>query len=217
MIDFDPDFMMATSFFLGMKSAQQDITIEKLSKIFKFIGEFNKKQNVSNNTILFKYEFYLINILNYDFYVFCPYKAMSGLCYKLKQNQIESNNNKLNKFYNINIQDLEKLAEAYIDKTFLTDIIFLFSYSYISLSCLYLSIRFLNKEISLDEFLEILDLKNKIEMDKFNIIFNKIFELIEKIPKFTREEIKEKKSRRTGFLERYKEYSERLEKDRQYI
>jgi hypothetical protein len=216
MIDFDPDFMMATSFFLGMKSAQQDISIEKLIRIFKFIGEFNKKQNLSNTTILLKYEFYLISILNYDFYVFCPYKAMSGLCYKLKQNQIElNNNNKANKFYNINIQDIEKLAEAYIDKTFLTDVIFLFNYSYISLSSIYLSINFLNKEITLEEFFEILDLKNKIDIDKFNNIYNKIFELIEKIPKFTREEIKEKKSRRNGFLERYKEYSDRLEKDRQ--
>ena len=62
MIDFDPDFMMATSFFLGMKSAQQDISIEKLIRIFKFIGEFNKKQNLSNTTILLKYEFYFMAI-----------------------------------------------------------------------------------------------------------------------------------------------------------
>ena len=80
---------------------------------------------------------------------------------------------------------------------------------------IFICIKTLCQEIPLEEFLDFLELKNKIDIDKFNGICDKIIELIGKIPKFTREEIKEKKSRRTGFLERYKEYSERLEKDRQ--
>ena len=62
-------------------------------KHFAFIKDFNKESQIPNDQLLLKYEFYIIHIINYDFYVFCPYKAI-GLfinCRKIKLFQINLN------------------------------------------------------------------------------------------------------------------------------
>ena len=45
--------------------------------------EFSNKKNIENILLLLEYEFFLINILNYEIYVYCPYKAMLGFIHEL--------------------------------------------------------------------------------------------------------------------------------------
>jgi len=208
---------MATSFFLGMKSSQLDVSLEFMKNIFAFLRDNNKELNIPNDQLLLKYEFYLIHILNYDFYVFCPYKAMIGFIYKLQNSEIIIN--KINFITNLNIKEIENEAEKIIDKTFATDAIFIYNYSYIALSSIIFAFQAFNQNknlgISHFEIIDCLEIRNLIDVDNFfNIIIPKIFDMLNKIPYFSREEIREKKSRTTGFLLKYKEYNEKLEFDR---
>ena len=209
--------MMATSLYLGMKSSQLDIKIDLLKTIFPFIKENNKETNIPNLTILFKYEFYMINVLSYDFYVFCPYKAMLGFMYKIKSSQIQE---KVESVQNLTMIEVENEVEKYIDKTFATDSIFLYNYSYNSLACIFLGFEYLkitkNLNVTQEDIIEALELHDYIDVGNFiNFILPKTKELIEKIPNFTKEEKKEKKGKIMAFLKKYPEYKDRLEKDRQ--
>lgn len=209
---------MATAFYLGMKSAQLDVNLDFLKSIFQFVGEINKEKKVPNIDILLKYEFYMIHILNYDFYVFCPYKAMCGLFYKLKSSALIMDKIKL--IENLTVKDIENEAEKLIDRTFATDSIFIYNYSYNALACILLAFRkfkeTVNLDISYNDVITQLGLEKMIDCQEFlNATINKINDFITKIPTFSRQDIIEKKSRTTGFLLKYKEYNEKLEKDRQ--
>lgn len=216
---------MATAFFLGMKSAQLDVNLDLMKSIFAFIKDFNKELKISNEQLLLKYEFYMIHIINYDFYIFCPYKAMMGFVYKLQSAELILNKLKNaiaeNSYLNF-LKEIEVEAEKFIDRTFATDAVFMFNYSFIALSCLIFAFQLFNQSknigISPVDILEALEIKELIDVDNFlNINVGKIYDLISKVPTFTREEIREKKSRTTGFLIKYKEYNEKLEVDRRYL
>lgn len=211
--------MMATAFFLGMKSAQLDVSLDLMKSTFAFIKDFNKDLKISNDQLLLKYEFYMIHIINYDFYVFCPYKAMMGFTNKLQQQNLNLNFLEKIKCANLNFKEIEAEAEKFIDRTFATDAIFLFNYSYIALSCVIFAFQIFSQSKNLGitqlEILEVLEVKEFLDVDNFlNMVLSRIYDLISKIPVFTREEIREKKSRTTGFLIKYKEYNEKLEVDR---
>lgn len=209
--------MIATAFFLGMKSAQVDINLGVMKNIFVFLKDFNKDLQISNEELLLKYEFYMIHILNYDFYVFCPYKAMMGFMYKIQTS--DKFLAQFKNFDNFNFKEIEIEAEKLIDRIFATDAMFIYNYSFIAISCTILAFQIFNQSKNLGintfEILEILEIINIIDVNNFiNNILSKIEDMIIKIPNFSREEIREKKSRTSGFLSKYKEYNEKLEADR---
>jgi len=211
--------MMATAFFLGMKSAQLDVSLDLMKSIFAFMKDFNKESKISNDQLLLKYEFYLIHIINYDFYVFCPYKAMMGFMYKLQSSDLILKKLKNASAENLSLKEIEVEAEKFIDRTFASDAIFMFNYSIIALSCIIFAVELFNQSknigISPLEILEALEVTDLLDVDNFlNVSNSKIYDFISKVPNFTREEIREKKSRTTGFLIKYKEYNEKLEVDR---
>jgi hypothetical protein len=211
--------MMATAFFLGMKSAQLDVSLDLMKSIFAFIKDFNKESKISNDQLLLKYEFYLIHIINYDFYVFCPYKAMMGFIYKLQSSDLILKKLKNATAENLSLKEIEAEAEKFIDRTFASDAVFMFNYSIIALSCIIFAVELFNQSknigISPLEILEALEVTDLLDVDNFlNVSNSKIYDFISKVPNFTREEIREKKSRTTGFLIKYKEYNEKLEVDR---
>ncbi len=207
---------MATAFFLGMKSAQLDVSLDLMKSIFSFIKDFNKELQISNDQLLLKYEFYMIHIIIYDFYVFCPYKAMMGFIFKLTSSDFIFNALKNS---NLSFKEIEAEAEKMIDRTFATDANFMFNFSLIALSCVIYAFQIYNQSKNLGisplEVIDALEIKDFLDASSFiNVVLVKIHDLLSKIPDFNREEIREKKSRTTGFLVKYKEYNEKLEVDR---
>ena len=125
-LEYEPLFIFYASIFLGGKISSETIYIKELIDLDK--KTFSEEKNFKK---LIKYEFYLSVILQYDFYVYDPYKALIGFIYLLdKQNFFigQLSVDALNKE-----QFLEE-CEKIIDNTYLTDLIFLYSYSYLALS-----------------------------------------------------------------------------------
>ena len=78
-LDYDPKYLMAASFFLGAKVAEKNYPLEELYKRFPIVKGAEK--------ILFEYEFYLVSVLDYEFYVYNPYQALLGFIFTLEQKE----------------------------------------------------------------------------------------------------------------------------------
>ena len=146
-LDYDPDFLMAAAFFLGSKIAQLNYTIEDTEKIFVVIKNYEKK--------FFEYEFFLSTILEYDFFVFSPYQALLGFLYNLEQKEFflaQSSENY------VNPNDFKQECMDIIDKMYLTNNIFLYTYSEIALASLFIKCEQKN--------IDIINIAEKLEIDK---------------------------------------------------
>jgi hypothetical protein len=184
-----------------------------MKNICPFLKEINKVKNVENILLLFEYEFYLINVLNYDFYVFCPYKAMVGFLHNLKVNQNKENIIIFPENSNL-AKDFELKCETFIDSSFLTDLIFLYSYSYIALSCIFLTADFFNMEINTVRAL--LQLDDYLNYDNFfSNIMPTVKEYLNNIKILTDDEFMDKRTKLYKFLKRNPKYVEKIEKDRE--
>jgi hypothetical protein len=198
-----------------------------MKNICPFLKEIHNEKNIENILLLLEYEFYLINVLNYDFYVFCPYKAMVGFIHEIKKNQnllnivifsdsmvdiiIHSTSN-INPL--VNSKDFELKCESLIDQTFFTDLIFLYSYSYISLSCLFITAEFFN--IDYDKIKSLLKLDEIIDYENFiTTILKSVKENLMTIKIFNEDEFVKNKKKIYKFLKTNPKYVEKIEKDRE--
>ena len=145
--DYELEYLMAASVFLGSKVAQLNITIEALEKIFPFIKGTEKK--------LVEYEFYLSHVLEYEFYVYNPYQALFGFIFSLKQKEFflaQSSENY------VNPNDFQQECVDVIDKMFLTNNIFLFTYSEIALASIFIKCE--------EKNINTINIAEKLELDK---------------------------------------------------
>ena len=198
-IDYDPLFVMAACFFLGSKINSLHYTQNDLFKIFHVSKESWEK--------LKEYEFYLCTILDYDFYVYNPYQALLGFIYTLDKKEFFISQDKQNY---INQDDFKNDCMSIIDKMYLTDNIFLYTYSEIALAsiiiqCEYKNINIhniaekleLDKIIDVKEFIEkqVTDMKKRIhiipkyennaeEDEKINKIYGSVKAFLKKFPKY---------------------------------
>jgi hypothetical protein len=207
-IDYDPDFLLSACLFLGFKVAQISVTLNDMKNICPFLKEKHNEKNVENILLMLEYEFFLINVLNYEFYVFCPYKAMLGFLNEFKKLQ---ESNKYIFLDENQIKEFELKCESYIDKSFMTDLIFTVSYSQISLGCICITAA----EFSLDAniFTPIIgeELFHKFLKEILPVIKESIFSL--KI--ISNEEALNDKKKILKFLNRNPRYVEKIEKDRE--
>ncbi len=232
-IDYDPDYMVCAALFLGFKNAQMSVNIEIMKNLCPFLKEKHKEKNIDNVYLLLDNEFYMINVLNYDFYIFCPYKAMIGLINTLKINtQSDSDSDRerdrddkslsISISININIfnesvtqKNFETKCESLIDQTFLTDLIFLYTHSYIALACVFLTAESFN--IKHDTIKSILQLETKINYTNFyDVILPNVREQINSIKIITDDEFANYKKKILKFLYKNPKYVEKIEKDRAY-
>lgn len=124
--DYDIYFVFYGCFYIGFKVCEMDVSIAKMKDIFTYLAEDNKCK------VLLDYEFYILDLLGYDLHVFCPYKALKGLIYKLFINffiNFLDLKKDFFKFENIILNDCINI----IDYSFISDINFKTSYSYIAL------------------------------------------------------------------------------------
>ena len=196
-LDYNPEFMLFACIFLGGKVAQVNLNLNKMDELIPMLKE------EGNHSNLLYYEFYLSTILGYDFYVFNPYKALIGFIYQLEKKNYFDN-------LNINKSDFENECENFIDNSFLTDIIFLYSYSYISLSSIYLTVEKFNLDINI--IIQLLNLNSSI-LDKFNDIYIKIKDELNSI-NINEEEVKNVMKGIKHFSKKYPHYIQQLEQER---
>ena len=199
-LDYDPEMMFFACIFLGGKVAQLNITLSKMDELIPILKE-------RGHTQLLNYEFYLCTILGYDLYVFNPYKALIGFIYKMNVNKYFDN-------VNITIDDFENECEKFIDLCFLTDIMFLYNYSYISLCSIYLTVEKL--QLNINDIIKILELETNINMEKFKSVYEKIkFELSN--INTQDDEFNKVYGGIIKFYEKYKNYVDALEQERKNL
>ena len=199
-LDYDPEMMFFACIFLGGKVAQLNITLSKMDELIPILKE-------RGHTQLLNYEFYLCTILGYDLYVFNPYKALIGFIYKMDINKYFDN-------LNISKDDFENECENFIDQCFLTDIIFVYNYSYISLCSIFLTVE--KFQLNINDIIKVLELENNINMEQFNSIYLKIKDEISKINILHDEYIKVYGGIKK-FYEKYKIYVDTLEQERKNL
>jgi hypothetical protein len=204
---------MYAAVFLGFKVAQLNVNLDLMKTMFPVLKEKDKKTNIDNLYYLFEYEFYLINVLNYEFYIFCPYKAMVGFIYDMKCSQKIKN---IPLFTDqLSAEDFEKKCESFIDQTFLTDLMFVLSYSIIAISCIFLTAEFY--QMSFDWVKALLQLEGVIDYENFFMeTYRLVKSKLEEIKVLNQEEYKEKKSKIYKFLFKNPQYVEKIEKEREY-
>jgi hypothetical protein len=209
-LDYNANFLMASAFRLGAKISSMNYTLNDYKKVFPFIENSLNKLN--------EYEFYICHILDYEFYVYNPYQALLGLIYTLEQKDFFLTQDKDNY---INQDDLKKNCMNTIDKMYLTDIIFLYTYSEMALASIFIQCEY--KQININNIAEKLEL-NKI-LDYKEFIANQVQDmkkLLEEIPKYnTKKEEEEKikgieKSIRS-FLDTFPQYKNKLIEERKKL
>ena len=204
-LEYEPLFIFYASIFLGGKISSETIYIEGLIDLDK--KTFSEEKNFKK---LIKYEFYLSIILQYDFYVYDPYKALIGFIYLLdKQNFFigQLSVDALNKE-----QFLEE-CEKIIDNTYLTDLIFLYSYSYLALS----SIFIVGDKIAIERNEIVSKLNLNIDINKFfseNGIYEDVVKTLNEIPNVSYEDAKEIEGKIKQFKHKYIKYEEYLNEER---
>ena len=206
-LDYDPYFLMAACFHLGRKLAAMNYSLEDYKKIFPVLTE--------NIDRLMEYEFYLCTILEYDFYVYNPYQALLGFIYTLKEKEFflaQDENNYVSQ------EDFTNDCMNIIDKMYLTNIIFLYTYSEIALGSIFIKCEY--KNINVENISEKLELNKVINIEEF--VKNQVSDMKKKlgeIPKYENIEEEEKKTNeiyRTvkHFLRDFPKYKAQLEKER---
>ena len=204
-LEYEPLFIFYASIFLGGKISSETIYIKELIDLDK--KTFSEEKNFKK---LIKYEFYLSVILQYDFYVYDPYKALIGFIYLLdKQNFFigQLSVDALNKE-----QFLEE-CEKIIDNTYLTDLIFLYSYSYLALS----SIFIVGDKIAIERNEIVSKLNLNIDINKFfseNGIYEDVVKTLNEIPNVSYEDAKEIEGKIKQFKHKYIKYEEYLNEER---
>ena len=206
-IDYDPYFLMAAAFHLGGKLSAMNYNFEDYKKIFPFLSE--------NPDKFIEYEFYLITILEYDFFVYNPYQALIGFIYTLKEKEFFLTQNEDNY---ISQEDFTNDCMNIIDKMYLTNIIFIYTYSEIALGSIFIICEY--KNININNISEKLELNKIINVKEF--ISMKVSDMkkkIEEIPKYDNKEEEEKKTNDIyktvkKFLRDYPRYKALLDKER---
>ena len=206
-IDYDPYFLMAAAFHLGRKLSAMNYNFEDYKKIFPFLSE--------NPDKLIEYEFYLITILEYDFFVYNPYQALIGFIYTLKEKEFFLAQDEENY---VSQEDFTNDCMNIIDKMYLTNIIFIYTYSEMALGSIFIKCEYKNIDIN--------NISEKLEIDKIinikEFIGTKVSDMkkkMEEIPKYQNNEEEEKKTNdiyRTvrHFLRDFPKYKAQLEKER---
>ena len=207
-VDYDPEYMLCAAIFLGGKVAQLNINFNKMGELIPFLNEEVQNSKKSNKKLLLGYEFYLCIILNYEFYVFCPYKAMLGFIYELDSKHFFDSLKTKEQF--------QKECEATIDQTFLSDLIFTYNYSYIALASIFIvgvSFNFDN-----DKIINTLELKQLIDIKKFlNEYLVDIKNNLEQIKIIEKNEFLEYTKKVIIFNKKYPQYAEKLEEERNIL
>lgn len=129
---------------------------------------------------LLDYEFSILFLINYDMYVYCPYKALIGLSNMIQvvyltltivqsAKGFEDINSELDK-KNLCFSYIEKQCSNLIDQSFKTDLIFLYSYSEIAFTVMHIV---LEKELNFN-------MEKMLSMLEFQVT-NELIENFEKI------------------------------------
>lgn len=206
-LDYDPNFLMAASLFLGGKVTRISLSIQDIEKRFPVIKNAEAK--------FFEYEFFLSVILNYDFYVYNPYQALLGFIYTLQQKEFflgQSSENYINQ------NEFKQECNDIIDKMYLTNNIFLFTYSEIALGSIFIKCE--QKNINPIHIAEKLEIHKIINVKEF--LENKVKtmkENLELIPKYEDIEDEEKKTNEiykviSHFHKSFPEYQKKLDEER---
>lgn len=209
-LDYNANLLMAGAFRLASKVASLNFSQNDYIKIFPFLANSWVKLN--------EYEFYLCYILDYEFYVYNPYQALLGLIYTLEQKGFFLTQDKENY---INQDDLKSECMKIIDKMYLTDIIFLYTYSEIALASLFIQCEF--KNININNIAEYLDLDKLLNYKDFmNNQVEDMKKLLEEIPKYETEKdenikIKEIEKNIRNFLENFPQYKNKLKDERKKL
>ena len=209
-LDYNANLLMAGAFRLASKVASLNFSQNDYIKIFPFLANSWVKLN--------EYEFYLCYILDYEFYVYNPYQALLGLIYTLEQKDFFLTQDKDNY---INQDDLKKNCMNTIDKMYLTDIIFLYTYSEMALASIFIQCEY--KQININNIAEKLEL-NKI-LDYKEFIANQVQDmkkLLEEIPKYNTKKEEEEKIKGIekgirSFLDTFPQYKNKLIEERKKL
>ena len=204
-LDYDPDFLMASAFLLGAKVSSMNYTNDDYLKIFPILQNNWEK--------FYEYEFYLCTILEYDFFVYNPFQALLGFIYELeKEKFFQDKENK------INPELFKNDCQNIIDKLYLTDCIFLYTYSELALASIYIQCDI--KNINTNNIEQKLNLNKIMNVKEF--IDNKVVDIkkkLDEIPKFNSTVEEEQKSteimRNVGkFHMEFPKYKEQLKEER---
>ena len=202
-IDYDLDNIAAASVFLGSKTAQINLKIEDLKK--HMFPNINENELIEN-------EFNLIILMDYNFYVYNPYQALMGFIYELVIKNFFLGQNSKNA---VKEEVLQQECFNIIDKMYLTDNIFLFSYSYIALASLFIICE--QKNVELEKVKEKLELNKVLNIEDFekNILI-KIKNNLDKIPNLEndKEKCKEIIKKVNHFQKSFPQYKKKLEEEK---
>ena len=206
-IDYDIIYLMAAAVFLGSKVAPINLSIQDIEKIFPAVKNSDKK--------FFDYEFFLCTILEYDFYVYNPYLALMGFIFNLEQKEFflaQSSENY------VNPNEFQQECIDLIDKMYLTNNIFLFTYSEIALGSIFIKCE--QKNISTINIAEKLELDKVINVKEFlEGPLKKMKENLDLIPKYENNEKKKKINhdifkKIDNFHKSFPEYQKKLDNER---
>ena len=204
-LEYEPLFIFFASIYLGGKISSEIINrgglINLDEKTFSEEKNFNK---------LIKYEFYLNIILQYDFYVYDPYKALIGFIYLLDKQNFFIGQMSIDA---MNKEQFTEECEKIIDNTYLTDLIFLYSYSYLALSAIFI----VATKIGIEKNEIINKINLNIDYNKFfdaNGIYEDIIKTLNEIPEVSKEDAKEIEAKIKQFKHKYPKYEEYLNEER---
>ena len=206
-LDYDPFFLMAASLLLGSKVAQIKVPFEDIEASFPIIKNSIEK--------LFSYEFYLATILDYNFYVYNPYHSLLGLIYNLEKNKFFLAQNAENY---INPEEFKQGCVDLIDKMYLTDNIFLFSYSEIALASIFL--KCYEKNININKVSEKMEIDKIVNIKEFlEGPLEKMKKNLESIPEFENMEEANKRANEIYkvtlyFHKSFPQYQKKLDEER---
>ena len=210
-IDYNPNFLMASSLYLAAKVCSLNFSKEAYLKIFPILAEGN------NYFKLFEYEFYLCTILEYDFFVFNPYQALIGFIYSLEKKEFFISQDKNNY---IDQDDFKNECMNLIDKMYLTDNIFLFTYSEIALASIFIQCE--QKNMNTFNIAEKLDLIKMLNIKEF--LDNKVAKMKKKLEELPKLNIKEGEEKSNNilrnvrhFLRDFPKYQAQLDKERKNL
>ena len=204
-MDYNPDYILVSSLFLAFKVTQNDINLEKMRSLFSV-----------DEKIIIEHEVLILTVVDYDLFIFCPYKAKMGLTYILEVKIIilkkkNSDFNKLIHNKNVKFDEINNLSNKVIDSSFKTNATFIFSFSQIALASLYITINALNigvEDAVFFDFFGILD----FESLKQSIL--EIDQEIKKLVEVNESEVKEALKIVKKFKQYNPEYYNELEKQK---
>jgi len=210
-LDYDPDFLMPAALYLAAKISSINYSRDDFIKIFSLL------KSDENWEKLYNYEFYLCTILDYEFFVYNPYQALLGFIYSLEQKEFFLAQDKDNY---IDQEDFKNECMNLIDKMYLTDNIFLFTYSEIALASIIIQCE--QKNVNIFNIAEKLGLDKAINIKEFlEIKVSLMKKKISEIPKVSIKEGNEKSKHIlkniNRFLNDFPKYQAELNKERKEL